>query len=69
MSPADTLAFGDARGKYSVITRRFTELTSGWQQLDADTDKAWNINQPSGVVTEVQIIAVADESNEAKHIH
>ena len=42
-------------------------LTSGWQQLDSATEGSWNINQPSGVVTEVQIIAVADEANEAKH--
>jgi len=67
MTPANLLAFGDARGKYSVINRRFTELTSGWQQLDSDTEGSWNINQPSGVVTEVQIIAVADQANEAKH--
>ena len=67
MTPANLLAFGDARGKYSVINRRFTELTSGWQQLDSDTEGSWNINQPSGVVTEVQIIAVADEADEAKH--
>jgi len=33
MTPGNLLAFGDARGKYSVINRRFTELTSGWQQL------------------------------------
>ena len=68
MTPANLLSFSDARGKYSVVTRRFTELTSGWQHYDTANAKAtWNINQPQGIVTEVQILAVADEADEAKH--
>ncbi len=59
MTPANSLAFGDARGKYSVITRRFTELTSGWETGAADTDITWSINSPQGIVTEVMLLAVA----------
>ena len=69
MTPANKLAFGDARGKYSVITRRFTELTSGWQDAAANTNVTWNINTPQGVVTEVIVLAVPDEDNVAKRKH
>ena len=65
MSPSNKLAFGDARGKYSVITRRFTEITSGWQDAAADTAINWNINQPQGVVVEVMLLAVPTNANES----
>ena len=68
MTPANLLSFSDARGKYSVVTRRFTELTSGWQHYaNTNTKATWNINQPQGIITEVQLIAVADEADDAKH--
>ncbi len=69
MTPSNKLAFGDARGKYSVITRRFTELTSGWQDAAANTNITWNINTPQGVVTEVIVLAVPDEDNVGKRKH
>jgi hypothetical protein len=69
MTPSNKLAFGDARGKYSVITRRFTELTSGWQDAAANVNVTWNINQPQGIVTEVIVLAVPDEDNVAKRQH
>ena len=50
----------------SIINRRFTELTSGWQAYTSGT-ATWNINQPQGVVTEVQLIAVADNEDESRH--
>ena len=66
MSPANKLAFGDARGQYSVITRRFTEVTSGWQTAAAATNITWNINQPQGIITEVMVLAVPTDDNDAK---
>ena len=68
MTPANLLSFSDARGKYSIVTRRFTELTSGWQHYEtADTKATWNINQPQGIVTEVQLLAVANNADETRH--
>ena len=68
MTQADTLGFSDHRGKYSLINRRFTELTSGWQHYTtADATATWNINQPQGCVTEVQILAVANNADESRH--
>ena len=64
MTQADTLGFSDHRGKYSLINRRFTELTSGWQHY---TTATWNINQPQGCVMEVQILAVANNADESRH--
>ena len=47
MTQADTLGFSDHRGKYSLINRRFTEITSGWQHYTtADAIGTWNINHP-----------------------
>ena len=69
MTQSNKLAFGDARGKYSVITRRFTELTSGWQDAAANTNITWNINQPQGIVTEVIVLAVPNEDNVCKRQH
>ncbi len=66
MSASNKLAFGDARGKYSVITRRFTEITSGWESAAADTNITWNINQPQGIVTEVMVLAIPTDDNDAK---
>ena len=68
MTQADTLGFSDHRGKYSLINRRFTELTSGWQHYEtADAVATWNINQPQGCVMEVQILAVANNADESRH--
>ena len=67
MTGPDLLNFSDHRGKYSIINRRFTELTSGWQSYATAADGTWNINQPQGVVTEVQLIAVADDADESRH--
>ena len=68
MTQADTLGFSDHRGKYSLINRRFTELTSGWQHYTtADAIATWNINQPQGCVMEVQFLAVANNADESRH--
>ena len=72
MTGPDLMNFSDHRGKYSIINRRFTELTSGWQVYPPNSGSAgdvatWNINQPQGVVTEVQVIAVADSADESRH--
>ena len=68
MTQADTLGFSDHRGKYSLINRRFTELTSGWQHYTtADAVATWNINQPQGCVMEVQFLAVANNTDESRH--
>lgn len=68
MTGPDLMNFSDHRGKYSIINRRFTELTSGWQAYTSG-NATWNINQPQGVVTEVQLIAVADDADESRHGH
>ena len=58
----------DKRNLYSIINRRFTELTSGWTEYaTANAVEVWNINQPQGIVTETMLIAVADNANEDRH--
>ena len=63
MSSADVLRYSDLRGTYSLINRRFTELTSGWTPATTDVQK-WTNSQPVGCVTEVFIIAVATGTDE-----
>lgn len=65
MTPSNMLAFSDARGSYSVINRRFTELTSGYQTAAANTEVQWSINQPNGVITEVFFEAYPTNDNHA----
>lgn len=60
--------YSDLRGAYSVITRRFTELTAGWQAYAvANAVVRHTTSQPQGVVTEIQIIAVAENDDEHRY--
>ena len=65
MSSADVLRYSDLRGTYSLINRRFTELTSGWTAANTSVQK-WTNSQPVGCVTEVFIIAVPSGTSEAE---
>lgn len=58
MSAADVLRYSDLRGSYSLINRRFTELTSGWTAAGSGTPIVFSHQQPVGCVTEVFIQAV-----------
>ena len=51
MSSEDLLKYSDARGSYSIITRRFTEITTGYQNAQANARQTLNTNQPIGTVT------------------
>ena len=60
--------YQDLRGGYSIVNRRFTELTSGWEQYaSANAIITMRHSQPQGTVTEIQFIAVADEADESRH--
>ena len=53
--------YQDQRAKYSIINRRFTELTSGWvEYANANAVEIVRHSQPQGTITEVQIIAVSN---------
>ncbi len=64
MTPENVLRYSDLRGNYSIVNRRFTELTNGYQTYSASDATAktvvrWTSSQPQGVVSEIQVIAVA----------
>ena len=60
MAAADVLRYSDLRGTYSLVNRRFTQLTSDWVNVPAaNTAIVHTTSQPVGCVTEVFIIAVA----------
>ena len=59
------LNYSDARGSYSIVTRRFTEVTNGYQAATANNIVTLTTNQPIGVVTELFAIATASGTDEA----
>ena len=65
MAPSDVLRYSDLRGVYSLINRRFTQLTSGWQNVGANTPVIFNHHQPVGCVTEIFISAIATGTAQA----
>ena len=65
MSAADVLRYSDLRGSYSLINRRFTELTSGWTAAGSGVPIVFSHQQPVGCVTEVFIHAVATGVSDA----
>ena len=65
MTGQNARKYQDLRGGYSIINRRFTELTSGWTHLGDGATAVVRHSQPQGTVTEIQIIAVADFSADA----
>ena len=60
MTNSDIESYSDSRGQYSVMTRRFTELTDGWTNAAANARVKITQKQPIGNVTELFAIAVAE---------
>ena len=58
VEPRNLQRYSDSRGTYSVMTRRFTEITDGWTTVQADTKHKINQAQPIGNVTELFCLAV-----------
>ena len=67
LSESAVLSYADLRGAYSIVNRRFTELTSGWTAGTANTVIHVNQFQPQGTVTQVMFIAVAENDDESRH--
>lgn len=68
MTSNNILRYSDLRGAYSVIGRRFTELTSGWTEYPtANLEVTVKNQQPQGTVTEILLIAVPDDADESRH--
>jgi len=64
MTAENLQKYSDLRGNYSIINRRFTELTNDWQHYTAAQASAaevvrWTASQPQGVCSEIMVIAVA----------
>ena len=70
MTTNNILRYSDVRGGYSIITRRFTEITSGWQHSTAQLANAEQVIKnvaPQGTVTEIFVHAVATAGTEAEY--
>ena len=68
MRQADLKNYSDMRGVYKIFTRRFTDLTSGWQHYaSANSVAQWTISQPQGLCTEIMLIAVANQATEDRY--
>ena len=70
MNQENMRLYEDARGGYSVINRRFTELTSGWTEYATPNSIVkLSHTQPQGTVTEIQILAVANDADESRYTY
>jgi hypothetical protein len=66
MSQPNLQDYKNHRGKYSTISRRFTDLTTDWEVAEIDTKRTLLFNQPSGSISEIQIIAVPFDADKNK---
>ena len=67
MTANNNLKYSDSRGGYSIVGRRFTEITPGWQTIAAgqvNVEQVLRNIAPQGTVTEIFVHAVPDEANE-----
>ena len=68
MTSNNILKYSDLRGAYSIINRRFTEITSGWTEYATANAVVTETNsQPQGTVTEMILIAVPNNADESRH--
>ena len=57
--------YEDLRGFFNTVIRRFTQLTPAWTHYStANTLVTDSLSQPSGVVSEVMLLAVPHEDND-----
>jgi hypothetical protein len=62
--------YQDLRGFFNVVTRRFTQLSSGWRHYAvANTLIVDALSQPSGVCTEIMILAVPHANDNDRRHH
>ena len=54
----NVLRYSDTRGQYSIVSRRFTELTNGYEAATANNRVKLTQHQPLGCVTELFCIAI-----------
>jgi hypothetical protein len=67
MSSTNLEKYRSAMGSYSTVSRRFTELTNGFQAAAANADVVLIFAQPTGCVTEIQILAVPQNADATRH--
>ena len=67
MTSNNILRYSDLRGSYSLVSRRFTELSSGWTSAAANTEVIVKNQQPQGTVSEVFIVAVPEDADASRH--
>ena len=63
LTPNNVLKYSDLRGNYSIVNRRFTEITNDYQHYTAANASSkeivrWTTSQPQGVVSEIMVLAV-----------
>ena len=67
MTSRNILSYSDLRGSYSIVGRRFTELSNGWTAATANTEVVVKNQQPQGTVSEVFVLAVPEDADESRH--
>jgi hypothetical protein len=58
--------YGSAQGTYSIVTREFQELTTGWESVASGADASFKFANPTGSVSELQVFCLPAESDDEK---
>jgi hypothetical protein len=58
--------YGSAQGTYSIVTREFQELTTGWESVASGADASFKFANPTGSVYELQVFCIPAESDDEK---
>ena len=66
LNARDIENYSDSRGTYSVITRRFTEITNGYASAGANQRQRITQAQPIGNITELFVVAQPSGTPEAQ---
>ena len=68
MEPRELELYADLRGSYNIITRRFQQLSSGWQHYATpNAEVSVQLSSPQGIVTQLIVFAVSTASSEDRY--
>lgn len=63
-SPSLENKYGSAQGTYSIVTREFQELTTGWQTVASGADASFKFANPTGSVYELQCFVIPSQGSD-----
>ena len=56
--------YGSAQGTYSIVTRQFQELTTGWTAVASGVEASYKFANPTGSCYELQVFVIPTQSSD-----